>query len=416
MNKRKANELKDLIVTVLLVLSSILLIFSMIARFGFDQIKNYIPFLVLIFLVYGLERRFYIINYKKEVQRFDDDLLFKEILFDILVELKDINLPREKVYEKILQAAIKALKNADRGSVMRIKGEKGKETIEFVAAEGFDMNILRRVELKLSETYLYRGTNGEMDTPVVVSNGDEFDEKYSKGNSMFDELTRVGMDNVKTSLVSPIIISGEVVGMINIDSDINNAFADDDIVKMQLFAYKISEAIENHENFKNYNNLTKYDQLTNVYNKGYFSDIHMDMHYAGNTMSYLFVVLDINDLYAINDEYGREGGDRAIKELANVMRKIVPDKAIVGRYGGGEFNILFPNYSEEIAKITFNTISDYINVNKLDIGDAKVDLTFEYGLSKYPGDSRDYDELIGLASRRLKYYKNKNKERRFQNK
>ncbi len=87
---------------------------------------------MLLFVIYGLERRFYIANYRKELQRFEDDLAFKEILYEILIELKDITLPREKVYEKILHAAIKSLKNADRGTVMVFKGDNVDEIGELL--------------------------------------------------------------------------------------------------------------------------------------------------------------------------------------------------------------------------------------------------------------------------------------------
>ena len=54
-------------------------------------------------------------------------------------------------------------------------------------------------------------------------------------------------------------------------------------------------------------------------------------------------LLDIDDFKFINDIYGHNYGDRALKNLADSMKTFFPSDALLGRNGGDEFCILLPN-------------------------------------------------------------------------
>src|SRR6202046_659608 len=56
------------------------------------------------------------------------------------------------------------------------------------------------------------------------------------------------------------------------------------------------------------------------------------------------LVCDIDAFRALNDRYGHEAGDRALKNLAEVLEESIGRRrsAILGRQGGGEFVILLP--------------------------------------------------------------------------
>ena len=52
-------------------------------------------------------------------------------------------------------------------------------------------------------------------------------------------------------------------------------------------------------------------------------------------------LLDIDDFKFINDIYGHNYGDRALKNLADSMKTFFPSDALLGRNGGDEFCILY---------------------------------------------------------------------------
>lgn len=56
-------------------------------------------------------------------------------------------------------------------------------------------------------------------------------------------------------------------------------------------------------------------------------------------------MLDVDWLKVVNDDYGREGGDRLLRVVAGVLDAVVPDDATVCRLGGDEFGVLLVDSS-----------------------------------------------------------------------
>jgi len=52
-------------------------------------------------------------------------------------------------------------------------------------------------------------------------------------------------------------------------------------------------------------------------------------------------LIDIDNFKNINDNLGHSFGDTVLCEIAHKLTNIFNNKAIIGRYGGGEFLIIF---------------------------------------------------------------------------
>lgn len=83
----------------------------------------------------------------------------------------------------------------------------------------------------------------------------------------------------------------------------------------------------------------KYDMLTQVYNRSgffyYAKDLLKKMKASGSKGFLMF--FDLDGLKKINDTQGHEQGDRCIREMADVLRKVTRENELVMRYGGDEF-------------------------------------------------------------------------------
>ena len=116
--------------------------------------------------------------------------------------------------------------------------------------------------------------------------------------------------------------------------------------KQRTFYENLSIALEairqrselNHMNQK-LQNLYVHDSLTGLYNRFGFSQLSTDYFNECNGLIYV-TYLDVNCLKQINDKYGHEIGDLAIKGVANAIKNIFPHNDICVRMGGDEFLVI----------------------------------------------------------------------------
>lgn len=98
--------------------------------------------------------------------------------------------------------------------------------------------------------------------------------------------------------------------------------------------------------------IARTDELTKVLNRRGFFEIaqkQISVSTATDNKGCVFF-FDMDGLKKINDTYGHEVGDQAIKTMANVLKKICRSSDIVGRLSGDEFAIVAPGY--DILKLS----------------------------------------------------------------
>jgi diguanylate cyclase (GGDEF)-like protein len=106
------------------------------------------------------------------------------------------------------------------------------------------------------------------------------------------------------------------------------------------------------EALREYRERAALDPLTNILNRGGLIDgtrRALKQHREhGAPVGVLFA--DLDNFKQINDVYGHGVGDRVLKSVAILLGEHVPDKSIVGRYGGEEFVVVVQNASVEATR------------------------------------------------------------------
>lgn len=117
------------------------------------------------------------------------------------------------------------------------------------------------------------------------------------------------------------------------------------------FSCRVNNSIEALENIHIITNHASRDFLTGVYNRKHFyknaQEYFTNALYEGE--SFAIAVIDIDHFKKINDSYGHDAGDKAIIDLADILRANTNEHDIVARFSGEEFCILLKNISSANA-------------------------------------------------------------------
>ncbi len=165
---------------------------------------------------------------------------------------------------------------------------------------------------------------------------------------------------------------------------------------LSLFARQIELAITISNLFQAVKSQAVSDALTGLYNRRYFEDCIKKETIRANRQNQKFSVigLDLDFLKQINDKYGHNYGDIAIKTIADVLKKNARSIDVAARIGGEEFNILLPGVDSEGAMAAAERIRKAIeNQNIPVIGK----ITGSLGVATYLEQTDDVDELLELT-------------------
>lgn len=120
------------------------------------------------------------------------------------------------------------------------------------------------------------------------------------------------------------------------------------------------------------------------------------------------VIIDIDDFKHINDTYGHIFGDQVIRRVAEIMQVLVGQRGVIGRFGGDEYVILLEKVeTREQLKTLLKTIAKELAL----AFDPKTHVTASIGVSEYPVDGNEYEELMRKADKALYLAKEKGKNR-----
>ena len=129
-----------------------------------------------------------------------------------------------------------------------------------------------------------------------------------------------------------------------------------------------------------------------------------------------FLLLDIDNFKAVNDEYGHASGDLALEALADALASTVRSSDLASRYGGDGFAVLAPELDPAGARELAQRLAEAARgLRVAAAGGAEIRLTVSIGvataLDPPDSDPRDVDELLAAADRSLYAAKNSGRDR-----
>lgn len=234
---------------------------------------------------------------------------------------------------------------------------------------------------------------GEMSSLYIRSDN----EKY-KNDILVQKL------KLKDFIVSPLWSKNKPLGLVILDNYVTQqVITEEEIRILNMFINQAAGAIENSKTYEDTLMRAHTDTLTSLWNYGYFcyklDEEIIKTRSQKKTLSVL--MLDIDDFKKFNDSFGHQAGDLALKKVAASLKKCSRKMDLVCRYGGEEFSIILPNTSKKESLYIGERIRATIENQEIQ---GKF-LTISVGISSFPQDTDDKENLIKKAD--LALYKAK---------
>ena len=141
------------------------------------------------------------------------------------------------------------------------------------------------------------------------------------------------------------------------------------------------------------------DPLTGLFNRRYLVqelERHVEL-FKRYRHPFALLMLDLDELKAINDTHGHGAGDMALRHIATLMNLNVRDVDICCRFGGDEFIVLMPETGKDVVETIGGRIMESLQKTKLKVDSALLALRVSVGHASCPDDGRDTEDLLQEA-------------------
>jgi len=147
------------------------------------------------------------------------------------------------------------------------------------------------------------------------------------------------------------------------------------------------------------------DGLTGLFNyRAFRRQLHSEISRSKRfDLPVSLLMMDIDHFKNYNDRFGHPNGDRVLKRFARILRENVREVDCLARYGGEEFALILPGTDKKSAKTAAEKLrrlverSPFPYAEKLPSGRV----TMSVGVTSFPGDTQDEEELIRFSDKAL---------------
>jgi diguanylate cyclase (GGDEF)-like protein len=215
-----------------------------------------------------------------------------------------------------------------------------------------------------------------------------------------DALAEIG-----SHAVVPLFLSKELIGTLNLgsrDSQRYRAGIGTDFLRR--LGTKISLVIDNILVHERLVELSETDPLTGVSNRRHFGRVLTQevLRAERYDTPLVCMVLDLDGFKLINDQFGHETGDEALKHVAALFQKHSRRNDVVARYGGDEFAVLLPHTRLESALGVADRYQRNLDKFPFSHNEKPLSLKLSIGLTALPETSvKTPEDLVKEADRRL---------------
>lgn len=174
-----------------------------------------------------------------------------------------------------------------------------------------------------------------------------------------------------------------------------------------LIIYDVTEVAVNRIQLEDANKklhlLSRMDGLTGLLNrKTWETEVeHEFKRFQRHQHTASMLMFDIDHFKNVNDTYGHPAGDEVIRQTAAIVRDVIRDIDIAGRYGGEEFTVLLQDTDAAGGKIVAERIRHQIENNIINYDGNVIRYTMSLGICELTSGMADKTAWIDAADKGL---------------
>jgi diguanylate cyclase (GGDEF)-like protein/putative nucleotidyltransferase with HDIG domain len=267
------------------------------------------------------------------------------------------------------------------------------------------------------------GTDAELIQSLTVRNGQGLTGWVARNRRPLvnarptADLEAAGLESPVTSLqsalVCPLVFNERFIGTLAVYHIDAGCYSDDHRRLLDRVCEQAAAVIYNSIVFEQTQEDSLTDPLTGLPNTRFmFMHLTRELARAERLKAEVsLLVMDLDDFKQINDNHGHHVGDRALRELAAVLRAAIRPYDICVRYAGDEFIVVLSGCGAEEAENKRIELQKAVDEIVFEVRPGKRQpLGVSVGAAIFPHDGDTYETLLATADSRM--YRDKTKRKR----
>ncbi len=209
---------------------------------------------------------------------------------------------------------------------------------------------------------------------------------------------------LESALVCPLIFGERLIGTLAVYHTEPGFYRDDHRRLLDRVCEQAAAVIHNSIVFEQTQVDSLTDPLTGLPNtRSMFQHLTRELARADRLKSEVsLLVMDLNDFKEINDSHGHHIGDRALREVAAVLRATIRPYDICVRYAGDEFIVVLSGCGREEAEHKRGELQAAVDTLEFEVRPGeRVELSISAGVAVFPHDGDSYESLLAKADSRM---------------
>ncbi len=197
-------------------------------------------------------------------------------------------------------------------------------------------------------------------------------------------------------LCIPITYGETLLGVLNIESRRENAFAQQEVLILRTLADLLATALHNAFVFQKLQQQSITDGLTGIKTRRFFLEaVQSEWKRASRSgRPFSVVLIDLDDFKTVNDTMGHLEGDLVLARVGRLLEQKCRQSNVVARYGGDEFVILMPETGMEQAQILSERLRLWVATDPM-LNERHI--TGSFGVASFPLHGASVEDIVRVA-------------------